>query len=57
MVGNRVDIEAHGAGNMAGEIFGRGVALHGHQVGRAVDHHDVGCAEALRKPISVEQPA
>ncbi len=57
MVRDRVDVEAHRAGNVAGEIFGRGVALHGRKVGGAVDYHDVGGAEAFGQPIGAHEPA
>ena len=43
VVGNGVDVEAHRAGNVAGKIFGCGVARHGRKIERAVDHCGVGC--------------
>src|SRR5262249_14593085 len=48
---------AHRAGNVAGEIFGRGIALHGRKVEGAVDHHDAGGAEAFGQPIGAHEPA
>ena len=49
VVGDRVDVEAHRARDVAGEIFGRGVALHRRQVEGAVDDHEVRRAKPSRQ--------
>ena len=57
MIRNHVDIEAHRTGDVAGEIFSRGVALHGGQVEGAVDHDHLGRAETCGKPIGAYEPS
>ena len=47
MVGDRVDVEAHRAGNMPGEILGAGIPLQCRKVERAIDHHGLGSGKAL----------
>jgi hypothetical protein len=56
MIRNRVDVEAHRAGDMACEIFSRGVALHGRQIEGAVNDGDLGRAETLGQPIGAYEP-
>ena len=57
MVRNGINVEAHRAGDVAGEIFSRGVALHGRQIEGAVDDDDLGRAETCRKPIGAYEPS
>ena len=57
MIGNCVDVEAHRAGDVAGEIFSRSATSHGWQIVGAVDDDDLRRAEALGKPIGAYEPA
>ena len=57
MVADRIDVEKHRAGNVAGAVFGRDVALLSRRGIRAVDHDEVSVAQMLGKPIGRDQPA
>jgi hypothetical protein len=57
MIGDRIDVEEHRAGNMSGNVLRPGVAVLRRQVVGPVDDGDVRLAERAGKPFGGLQPA
>ena len=57
MVGDRVEIEAHRAGNVPGQELGLRVALLRRQIEGAIDGDEIGAAEFRGEPVSGDEPA
>ena len=57
MIADRLDVEEHGAGDMAVAILGMRVALLRRQEIRTVDHDQIAIAQMLGEPIGRNQPS
>ena len=56
-VGNRIDVEAYGSGDVTREEFGLCIALHGRQIVRTIDNNEIRGTEACGKPVGRNQPS
>ena len=56
VVGNVVDVEKQGTGDVLGQILGPRIAVGGWQMPAAIQHNEIRRGEVARQPIRFDDP-